>query len=141
MNNIKDLFQKISYAQYPLMLIALYYCCVPYVQGFDTFWVSINQALIFAGLGVSFSTLQDTKKTQNNVSKKIWQDPVKGRLFLLMILATALVLLAVGLYGFMLAKSGVVKEVAFGALMLGISYLGLLKAAAEMHENHRVDKN
>ena len=38
------------------------------------------------------------------------------------------------------AKDGIVKEVAFGMLMLGIGYIGLLKSAIEMFENHRSDR-
>lgn len=140
MSNIKNLFHTISYVQYPFMLIALFYAFVPYIQGFDVFWQSINQALIFAGLGISFSTLQDTTKTQNNFSKKIWENPKKGQRALMFIFFSALVMLALGLYGFYVAKDGVVKEVAFGTLMLGIGYIGLLKSAIEMFENHRADK-
>lgn len=139
MNNVKKLFHPISYVQYPLMLIALFYTFVPYFRGFDVFWQSINQALIFAGLAISFSTLQDTTKTQNNFSKKIWEDPKKGSRALMVIFISALAMLAFGLYGFFVAKNGIVKEVAFGTLMLGIGYLGLLKSAIEMFENHRID--
>lgn len=141
MRNVKNLFHKISYLQYPLMLIALFYTFVPYISGFDVFWQSINQALIFAGLGISFSTLQDTTKTQNNFSKKIWEDPKKGQRALMFIFISALAMLAFGLYGFFVAKNGIVKEVAFGTLMLGIGYIGLLKSAIEMFENHRKDRN
>ncbi len=141
MNNIKNLFHKISYVQYPLMLIALGYTIVPYIRGFDLFWPSVNQALIFMGLSISFSTLQDTTKVQNNLSKKIWESPKKGRRVLLFMFIFALTLLLFGMYGFLIAKSGVLKEVAFGTLMLGISYVGLLKSAIEMFENHRTDKN
>lgn len=140
MNNVKHLFHSISYVQYPLMLIALFYTMVPYFKGFDIFWPSINQALIFAGLAISFSTLQDTTKTQNNFSKKIWENPKKGQRALMFIFGSALVMLVFGLYGFFLAKEGIVKEVAFGTLMLGIGYIGLLKSAIEMFENHRLDK-
>lgn len=140
MHNVKNLFHAISYVQYPLMLIAVAYTIVPYVQGFDVFWPSINQALIFAGLGISFSTLQDTSKTQNNFSKKIWQDPVKGQRALMFIFLSALAMLVFGVYGFFIAKDGIVKEVAFGTLMLGIGYIGLLKSAIEMFENHRADR-
>lgn len=140
MNNVKNLFHKISYAQYPLMLIALVYALMPYFQGFSVFWTCINQALIFAGLGISFSTLQDTSKTQNEVSRKIWESPKKGRRALLFIAISALLMLVSGLYGFLLAKDGIVKEVAFGMLMLGIGYIGLLKSAIEMFENHRSDR-
>jgi len=128
----------ISYVQYPLMLIAVFYTIVPYVSGFDVFWSSINQALIFAGLAISFSTLQDTTETQNDFSKKIVQSPKNGKRALMFIFITALAMLAFGLYGFFVAKDGVVKEVAFGTLMLGIGYIGLLKSAIEMFENHRI---
>ncbi len=140
MNSVKHLFHKISYVQYPLMLIALFYTLVPYFKGFEVFWPSINQALIFAGLAISFSTLQDTTKTQNNFSKKIWENPKKGQRALMFIFVSALAMLALGLYGFFVAKDGIVKEVAFGTLMLGIGYIGLLKSAIEMFENHRLDR-
>ena len=138
-SRVAQFFQATSYLQYPFMLIALGYTLVPYFIGFDTFWTSVNKALIFAGLGISFSTLQDTSKTQNNFSKKIWQDPKKGKRALIVIALTALALLCFGMYGFLTAREGIAKEVGFGILMLGISYIGLLKAAIEMHERHRID--
>lgn len=122
------------------MLIGVFYTLVPYFQGFDVFWQSINQALIFIGLAISISTLQDTTKTQNNFSKKIWENPRKGKRALMFIFFMALSFLIFGLYGFFVAKSGIVKEVAYGTLMLGIGYIGLLKSAIEMYENHRLDK-
>jgi hypothetical protein len=137
MNNVKKQFHIIGYVQYPLMLIAVAYTLVPYFYGFNVFWPSINQALIFAGLGISFSTLQDTTKTQNDFSKRIWENPKKGTFALAVIFFTALAFLGVGLYGFYAAKDGIIKEVAFGTLMLGIGYIGLLKSAIEMFENHR----
>jgi hypothetical protein len=33
-----------------------------------------NIGLVFMGLGITFSTLQDTKKTQNKLSEKIWKN-------------------------------------------------------------------
>ncbi len=141
MTNVKNSFHRVSYLQYPLMLIALFYTFVPYFGGFDIFWPSINQALIFAGLGISFSTLQDTTKTQNNFSRKIWENPKKGQRALMFIFISALTMLVFGLYGYFVAKDGIVKEVAFGTLMLGIGYMGLLKSAIEMFENHRSDRS
>jgi len=138
-SRVAQFFQAASYLQYPFMLVALGYTLVPYFTGFDTFWPSVNKALIFAGLGISFSTLQDTSKTQNNFSKKIWQDPKKGQRALILIALTALALLCFGMYGFLTAREGIAKEVGFGILMLGISYIGLLKSAIEMHERHRID--
>ena len=138
MGKVKQLFQAISYLQYPLMLVALGYMVYPYFAGFATFWTSLNSALIFSGLAISFSTLQDTTKTQNNLSKKVWEDPRKGMLALMVISGTTLLFLALGMFGFFVAKGGILKEVSFGVLMLGLGYVGLLKAAIEMHEHHRV---
>ncbi|HEU4775267.1 MAG TPA: hypothetical protein VFS95_00495 [Telluria sp.] len=138
MVNVKRLFQVISYLQYPLMLVALGYMLYPYFAGFDTLWTSINNVLIFFGLAISFSTLQDTTKTQNNFSKKVWEDPRKGMFALMLISGSTLLFLALGMFGILFSKGGILKEVSFGVLMLGLSYIGLLKSAIEMHEHHRV---
>lgn len=142
MGGIKRFFHFISYLQYPLLLVALGYMAYPYFAGLktfgETFWPSVNNALIFSGLAISFSTLQDTTKTQNNFSKKIWENPRKGALALWAISATTLAFLIVGIYGLYVSKGGIVKEVSFGVLMLGLGYVGLLKAAIEMHEHHRI---
>ena len=126
MGKVKQIFQAISYLQYPLMLAGLGWMVYPYFAGFDTFWTSLNNALVFMGLGISFSTLQDTTKTQNNFSRKIWEDPRKGMLALMVISGTTLVFLAVGMFGFFLSEGGILKEVSFGTLMLGLGYVGLL---------------
>ena len=138
MGKVKKLFNAISYLQYPLLLVALGYVVYPYFAGFDAFWTSINNALIFSGLAISFSTLQDTTKTQNNFSRKIWEDPRKGMLALMVISGTTLVFLVLGIFGFFVSKGGILKEVSFGVLMLGLGYVGLLKVAIEMHDHHRV---
>jgi hypothetical protein len=142
MDRIKRIFHLVSYLQYPLLLVALGYMAYPYFAGLknfgQTFWPSVNNALIFCGLAISFSTLQDTTKTQNNFSRRIWEDPRKGMLALWAISATTLVFLLVGMYGFYVSKGGIIKEVSIGVLMLGLGYVGLLKAAIEMHEHHRI---
>ncbi|NDK38556.1 hypothetical protein DT603_06825 [Pseudoxanthomonas gei] len=138
MGKARQLFQIISYLQYPLLLVALGYMVYPYFAGFGTFWAAANNALIFSGLGIGFSTLQDTTRTQNDFSRRIWQDPRKGKLALVMIAATTLVFLLIGMYGLYVARSGIIKEVSFGTLMLGLGYMGLLKSAIEMHEHHRI---
>jgi hypothetical protein len=138
MGKVKQLFQIISYLQYPLLLVALGYMVYPYFVGFDTFWAAVNNALIFSGLAVGFSTLQNTTKTQNDFSKRIWQSPRKGMIALVVISATTLVFLLLGIFGLYVAKGGILKEVSFGALTLGLGYVGMLKAAIEMHEHHRI---
>jgi hypothetical protein len=139
MNKAKTLFHYISYVQYPLLGIALLFVFKPYFEGFGSFWQNLNQALIFAGLGISFSTLQDTRKTQNNFSKKVWESPSKGKAALAVIFLIAISFMAFGLYGLHVSKNEILKEVSFGILVLGIGYVGILKSAIEMFENHRKD--
>lgn len=141
MLNPKNIFHKISYLQYPIMIIGLYYALVPYFNGFTNYWTNINSALIFMGLSISFSTLQDTAKTQNKLSRKVWENPKKGRRTLIIISVLAIFLVVTGIYGLHISVSGILKEVSFGILVLGIGVIGMLKAAVEMFENHRLDKN
>ena len=69
MKNAKQIFHITSYAQYPLMLIGLYFCCRPLIlNDIESLWTEYNKALIFYGLGISFATLQDTSKVQNEFS-------------------------------------------------------------------------
>lgn len=136
----KLLFHKISYIQYPLMLIALFFMFKPYFTGFEMIWENYNNALIFMGLAISFSTLQDTQKTQNKISKKVWENPRKGKIFLVIMGLTALFFILSGMYGIFISENGIFKEVSFGMFVFGIGFIGMLKAAMEMFENHRLDK-
>lgn len=140
MINAKDLFHKISYLQYPLMLLGLYFAVYPYFAGFDTIWDSMNNLLIFMGLGISFSTLQDTSKVQNEASRRVWEDPKKGRTFLIFMSVFTLLFMILGLIGYFFAPNKILQELAFGLLVLGIGFMGMVKSAVEMFENHRKDK-
>ena len=146
MRTTTRLFHAISYLQYPLMLVALYYALRAGIdasrmksEGATVVLAAANSALVFAGLAISFSTLQDTTTTQNEFSRKIWQSPRKGMIALWMITLSTAAMLLVGLYGFF-ANTGALQDVATGLMMLGLGYVGLLKSAVEMFENHRSDK-
>lgn len=141
MFNPRDTFHKISYLQYPSLLIAMFYSFKPYFVGLDTLIENYNFALIFMGLGISLSTLQDTTKTQNKMSLKIWQDPKKGKRVLIGIAIMAVLLITFGLFGLYITKSEVIKQLSIGTIVLGIGVIGLLKSAIEMFENHRLDKH
>ena len=145
--NIKKIFQVISYLQYPLMLLALFFSIKPYLNGMD--YISENldavlkdysYVLIFMGLGISFSTLQDTTKTQNNFSKKIWEDPKKGKKMILLISFLTIATLSYGIFGYFISDNEKVKELSFGAIVLSIGFIGFLKTALEVFNNHREDK-
>ena len=140
MFNPRDIFHKISYAQYPLMFIAVIYALKPYISGFESFFENYNYTLIFMGLAISFSTLQDTTKTQNKLSRKTWENPRKGKRVLVLMGCMALFFLLAGLYGMYVSKIDGLQQVSLGLLVLGIGLIGMLKSATEMFENHRLDK-
>ncbi len=143
MKNPKNFFHMISYLQYPLILIALAFY-VPFVMSLlnkAVDWSYLNYSLILLGVALSFSTLQDTTTTQNELSKKIWQDPKKGQRMLYLVAVMALLFMLAGfLFLFVLPIKGA-EDVAVGLIVLGIGFIGILKAAIEMFENHRLDKN
>lgn len=93
------------------------------------------------GLGISFSTLQDTTKTQNNFSKRVWESPKKGKIALLIMSMMSLSTILFGVYGLYVSEKESIKELSFGFIVLGIGLIGLLKTAIEVFENHRKDKN
>ncbi len=144
----KKTFQMVSYLQYPLMVLALFFAFKPYFNGIeymvshkDELFESLNSVLIFAGLGISFSTLQDTTKTQNNFSKKIWENPKKGRVMIAFMIFLTFIVLGSGVYGYFISDNETLQEVSFGMIVMGIGLIGFLKTGLEVFENHRKDKN
>jgi len=141
-------FHLISYIQYPLVMVGVYFAFTPYIEGIenmaknhDLFFASINKTLLFFGLAISFSTLQDTTKTQNKLAKKVWESPQKGKAFIIMLCLMVFFFLSFGIYGYFITTNTKIKEISLGTSVLGIGMIGMLKAGVEMFENHRKDKN
>ena len=143
MKNIKKLFHRLSYLQYPLVLIAFILLIKPLFKGFD--YLSSNpeylfntysNALIFFGVTLSFSALQDPTRTSLRLEKKIWQNPKKAKLHLSITLITTFIFFASGLWGFIISGS-YQREFAFASIILAIGLLGYLKFQIEVFEAHR----
>ncbi|WP_421870828.1 hypothetical protein [Marinoscillum sp.] len=148
MNKAFKYFHRISYLQYPFMIAGLYYAFKPYTYLFDKVPDGLSMmlddfqnTLVFMGVGISFSTLQDTSKTQNTFSKKVWQSPRKGKFFLAMLTTSMLLFFVMGLLGLFVSEDNFLSELAYGLIVMAIGILGMLKTAIEMFENHRLDKN
>ena len=137
MSNQKQLFQKLSYLQYPFMLAGLAYCYKPFLSGLTNIWTDYNMGLVFFGIGISFSTLQDTTKTQNNFSKRIYENPRKSKRFLTAIFIMVILFCVLGMWGLFLTDGSPLKDLSFGLISVGIGMIGMLKAAGEMAEYHR----
>jgi uncharacterized membrane protein len=140
MQDTKKLFHYISYLQYPLMLVGLVFCVIPFFGDINSIWVEYNKALVFMGLGISMSTLQDTTTTQNALSKRIYQNPKQARLFLIMIFLQMLFFTALGLYGLFLSDHSPMKDLSLGLISIGIGMVGILKAAGEMAAYQQAEK-
>jgi hypothetical protein len=136
----RQVFQWLSYLQYPALLVAFAYAARPLFNGMDGALDAYNSALLYAGVGVGMSSLQDPSKTQNNVSRKVWQDPRKGGLMLWLLSAQALLPIVLGLLGAALAPTTALSQLALGMVAFGLGMIGLLKTAIEMREHHRLDK-
>ncbi|MEM6320621.1 MAG: hypothetical protein AAF960_23330 [Bacteroidota bacterium] len=135
----KKYFQYLSYLQYPLMVTALFFTLLPFFQGFDIYFEAINKAMIFAGLSLSFSTLQDTTKTQNKLSKKIYENPTYAKWFIGYMVTMTLSILCFGLFGLLFTHHEKINEIAFGLLVLGIGMIGMIKMVMEMADYHRLN--
>ena len=143
----RDLFQWLSYLQYPALLVALGYAAKAgwslAVAGTDsgaTVYDDFNYVLLYAGIGIGLSSLQDPTRTQNDVSRRVWQDPRKGRWMLMLLATYALGAMALGLIGAYLADNTVVNQLSLGLVAFGLGMVGLLKTAIEMREHHRMDR-
>jgi hypothetical protein len=137
MKNTKKTFHLLSYLQYPLMLIGLYFVLNPYFNSFQSIWEDSNYTLVFFGLGISMSTLQDTTKSQNNLSTRVWENPKYAKAFLLYLAILTLLVTSIGIYCLFWVKNPNLKSLSFGIIAMGISLIGLLKSAIEMAENHQ----
>jgi len=136
----RQVFQWLSYLQYPALLVAFGYAARPLFNGMDGMLDAYNSALLYAGVGVGMSSLQDPRKTQNTMSRKVWEDPRKGGVMLWVLAIQALLPIVLGLLGAALARSTALAQLALGLVAFGLGMIGLLKTAIEMREHHRLDK-
>jgi magnesium-transporting ATPase (P-type) len=137
MKNAKGLFHIISYLQYPVMIVAIFYCYKPLLFGAETIWMDLNKGLVFLGLGLSLATLQDTTKTQNKISKKVFSNPKYARIFLIYLVCLFIFSTSFGLFGLYVSSKEALQELSFGLIVLGIGIIGVLKTAVEMSEKHQ----
>lgn len=136
----RQVFQWLSYLQYPAILVAFGYAARPLLNGMDGMLDAYNSALLYAGVGVGMSSLQDPAKTQNKMSRKVWEDPRKGCWMLWLLSVQALLPIVLGLLGTLLAPSAALSQISLGLVSFGLGMIGLLKTAIEMREHHRLDK-
>ena len=142
MSSPKQIFHIISYLQYPLVLLSIVFY-VPFIQSLlnnNINWDDLNYVLILFGISLSFSTLQDTSKTQNKLSKKIWESPIKGKIGLIIISLMAFSFLIMGLISLYGSTNSSFENISIGITVLGIGLIGILKSGVEMFENHRRDR-
>jgi magnesium-transporting ATPase (P-type) len=148
MKNLKQIFHILSYLQYPLLVFVIYFAAEPYFNFYfgeagklSLSLDSLNNMLIFLGIAISFSSLQDTRKTSLKFEKKIWKKPKTGKWFIFIIMLLSIIVLSFGVFGFLISENEQIKEVSIGSIVLGIGLLGFLKVGIETFEHHRVDKN
>ncbi len=137
MIKLKNLLHTISYIQYPVVLLGVFYAYKPLLFSFESIWDDYNKALIFLGLSISFSTLQDTTKTQNKISKRVWRSPKYSKIFLTYIIVMIVVFLSLGMLSLFLIKNPNVQSLSFGFIAIGIGLISLLRSGMEMAEHNQ----
>jgi len=140
-------FQWVSYLQYPALLAAFGYALSAAfaaasirAAGWGPVYDDWNYVLLYAGVGVGLSSLQDPMRTQNTMSRRVWEDPRKGRWMLTLLSFYGFGALIVGLVGAYMAESTPVSQLSLGLMAFGLGLMGLLKTAIEMREHHRLDR-
>lgn len=156
--NPRQVFQYLSYLQYPLLAVGLFilahtvYTTLPiileggsegnvYADLMGAMASGLNKTLVFLGISLSFSTLQDPTKTQNKISLEVWSSPAKGKAMLAMMSVTSVVLMVFGMTAVFTYPDTIFGELGFGILTMGIAYVGILRVAIDMFEHHRSDRN
>lgn len=129
---VRKFFQRVSYLQYPLYLVALYFIYRPLFNNLQTIWPDYNSAFAFFGLAIGFASLQDPTKPQNNFSKRIWESPKKSKIMLAYLSTMTGFILLFGLYAFAISENENLNTLSLGVIALGIGLLGMLKLCLEM---------
>ena len=133
MKTFRDLFQKISYLQYPLLAIGLFFLYRPIVIRLNNLVEDFNLGLVFMGLAITFSTLQDTKKTQNKLSEKIWKNKKYATWFIVYFLFIIFILIALALF-WQFGNNAALQGLSWGVLSIAMGLVGVVKAGLEMAE-------
>lgn len=154
----RQVFQTISYLQYPFIVAGLGQIAhtlirhLPTVRALgetpearmallvDLLAPGLNIALMLFGIALSLSTLQDPTKTQNEFSRKVWSHPVKGKWALGIMSFYAIGLILVGLMGLFRPADSLWGVFAGGLMSLGIAYVGVVRVGIDMFEHHRTDR-
>ncbi|WP_373775209.1 MULTISPECIES: hypothetical protein [Bacteroidales] len=142
MKNVRKIFHLLSYLQYPLVAIALARLIFPLFRGFEYLsthseylFSNYNQMLIYYGLALSFSSLQDPTKTSLRYERKIWKTPRKAKVILFATTVTMMLFFFTGFVGLM-ADQPVMKEFTNGSFILSIGLLSYLKFQLDLYAIH-----
>ena len=99
MNKIKYFFHLLSYLQYPLLIVGLFFIVKPFFKGFDYLssnseyvFQNYNYALIFLGLTLGFASLQDSTKTTLKYEKNFGEIQ-KSKTIMIFTIATMIIFL------------------------------------------------
>ncbi len=135
--NFRSAFHALSFAQYPLMVIAIIYIGRPFFRDFAALWADFNLGLLFFGLAISFGSLQDITRPHYSMAKRIFETPAKAKALILLLVVEIVFFIAMGLFGLLGSHVEELREVSFGLIIFGLGMLGMLKTALESADYHQ----
>lgn len=105
----------------------------PWLNNRQNLLDDFNLGLVFMGLAITFSTLQDTKKTQNKMSEKIWKNKKYATWFIVYFLLIIFVLIALALV-WQFGNNAALQGLSWGVLSIAMGLVGVVKGGLEMAE-------
>ena len=134
---------QIRLLQYPFLLIALYYCSEPIFLGIDTFstydlTTNYNLCLLFAGIGLSFTSLADiTKRTK--IGNKLFGKRKNAKLWLIYVGVLIITTFILAVDAKFFSNNQNFNEFAIGLFVFGIGMIGLLRMQLEIIKTYQTE--
>jgi len=115
------------------MAFALFFIYRPIINKSYNLLNDFNLGLVLMGLAITFSTLQDTKKTQNKLSQKIWSNKKYASRVIVYFLILIFTLFALAMF-WQWKGDAALQGLSWGVLSIAMGLIGVVKSGLEMAE-------
>lgn len=124
------------------MAFALFFIYRPIINKSYNLLNDFNLGLVLMGLAITFSTLQDTKKTQNKLSQKVWSNKKYASRVIVYFLVLIFVLFALAMF-WQWKGDTALQGLSWGILSIAMGLIGVVKSGLEMaeYQQRKFDQN
>ena len=140
MTGLIRFFHYLSFAKYPLLLLALYFIYRPVLNEEADVVSNFNNGLIFMGLGLGLDSLKDYKKL-NWLDRQVLHRPKIARIYLAIMALVIFSFIVMGIKAYFSSETSALKEVSIGLIVFGIGAIGFLKSGIEAAKDGMEQQN